>query len=138
MLLKNSKGMTARAFTLVVTKTTGTRYVVLASFIGALTEVKAIWATLVSPRSKIRTLPGYRHYATHPDLYYRTIKTRIARGIHHWTLYPEPGPDSPFLLLLDHDQGKSLTSGLTDLLNTHTLWPVLPHWGDLLWQRGIQ
>jgi hypothetical protein len=133
MLIKNPKGMTARLFALATTKADD---IALLSIVGAITEVKAIWASTLRTNANLHLLPRSRRIHGHPDLHYLTHKSTIAPGIHHWTLYPEPDPDAPFLLILDHPE-ILVHIYLTRILNHHTLWPIREEWADLLWQNGL-
>jgi hypothetical protein len=135
MRIKNRKGMEA-VLTAAVTTTHEPNTIVFASFIGAQTAVKAIWASILNRRSILQV--GHKSYCTgDPNVEYLTLKQSPAPGVHHWVMLPEPGPDALFLLMIPL-QGMTEQEQLVKLLNHHTLWPVKDEWASVLWERGAE
>lgn len=133
--IKNSKGMCTLATAAAITP--DDRKVVFLSIAGVQTAVKAIWASVVSRRSPLWVLGDYRAIRGDGDVDYLVVKQTLAPGIHHWVLYPEPGPTAPYLLLVPLN-GMDVEEQLVHLLNQHTLWPVKAEWGKTLWERGYK
>jgi hypothetical protein len=134
MKIKNRQGMEA-VLTAAVT-TDEARTIVFASIVGAQTAVKALWASILNRRTALH-ISGRRDYCFGDgDVEYVTIKQSPAPGVHHWVMYPEPGPEALFLLLVPL-QGMSEEEQLVRLLNQHTLWPVKDEWASELWERGV-
>jgi len=130
--IKNNKGMAA----LLIAAATTQQHLVFASFAGALTAVKAIWASIISRRSRlILTSSRYVNVTGDPNLQYITIKHSLAPRIYLWTVLPEPTSDAPIIPLLPLN-GVPREQQLISLLTDHTLWPVLPAWANTLWQDG--
>lgn len=128
MYVKNRKGMQAQLIAAATLENT----VAFLSIAGALTAVKAIWASVVSKRAVV----NIRHLSyTGGDFTYGCHKQKLAPGIWQWTLFPEPSPSAPYLLLIPFN-GMSAEDMLVQVLNRHTLWPVKEQWGKTLWTQG--
>ena len=131
-IIYNSKGMAAKSSYAIWNESN--QYVAL-DVLGAEVAVKAIWASVIARRSVLHVGNSYRTVTGDPDVDYRLVKQTLAPGVHHWVLYPEPGPTSPYLLLVPLD-GMTAQEQLVQVLNQHTLWPVKEEWGQVLWERG--
>ncbi len=130
--IENRKGMMVGATAVVVTPD---KRIAFLSIIGAQTAVKAIWASVLNRRAVLHVSGCRDYYYGDGDVEYVTLKQSPAPGVHHWVMYPEPGPSAPFLLLIP--LGMSKEEQLVELLNQHTLWPVKDEWGEMLWEKGI-
>ena len=130
--IKNSKGMMALCTAAAVTPD---HQIAFLSIAGAQVAVKAIWASVIARRSVLRIGNAYRAITGDAGVDYCLIKQTLAPGVHHWVLYPEPGPTAPYLLLVPLD-GMTAQEQLVHVLNHHTLWPVKEDWGRVLWERG--
>jgi len=130
--IKNRKGMMVGATAVVVTPD---KKIAFLSIIGAQTAVKAIWASVLNRRTLLHISGCRDYYYGNGDVEYVTLKQSPAPGVHHWVMYPEPGPSAPFLLFIPLGMRKE--EQLVELLNQHTLWPVKDEWGSTLWEKGI-
>ena len=131
--IKNNKGMTVPATAAAVTPDDRIAFL---SLVGALTAIKAVWASTISRRSPLFVTGRYRRLYGDGDVEYLVVKQTLAPGLYNWVLYPEPGPTAPYLLLVPL-RGMSAQEQLVHLLNQHTLWPVREEWAETLWERGL-
>ena len=129
--IKNRKGMEVGATSVVVTSD---KKIAFVSIVGAQTAVKAIWASVLNRRTLLHVSGSRDYYYGDDDVEYVTLKQSPAPGVHHWVMYPEPGPSAPFLLLIP--LGMSKEEQLVKMLNQHTLWPVKDEWAKVLWEQG--
>lgn len=131
--ITNNKGMMCPANGVVITPENKIAFL---SLVGAQTAVKAIWASVISRRSPLSISSCYKRFYGDGDVDYLVVKQTLAQGVHHWVLYPEPGPTAPYLLLIPLGE-MSAQEQLVHLLNHHTLWPVKQEWGETLWEKGV-
>jgi len=116
--------------------TTPQKTIAFLSIAGAMTAVKAIWASVISRKSPLHVSGNYRKWTGDSDVDYVVVKQSLDQGLHHWVLYPDPAT-SPYLLLLPMN-GTTPQDQLVEVLNRHTLWPVKAEWADALWEKGIE
>jgi len=131
--IKNNKGMMAPATAAAVTPDDRIAFL---SLVGALTAIKAVWASTISRRSPLSISGCHKWLYGDDDVEYLVVKRTLAPGLYNWVLYPEPGPTAPYLLLVPL-RGMSEQEQLIHLLNQHTLWPVREAWAETLWERGL-
>ncbi len=132
LTIKNRKGMSVGVTSAAVTPD---KRIAFLSIVGAQTAVKAIWASVLNRRALLHISGRGNYYYGDTDVEYVTLKQSPAPGVHHWVIYPEPGPSAPYLLLVP--LGMSKEEQLVNLLNQHTLWPVKDEWASTLWEQGI-
>ena len=131
MKIRNKDGMSVYAHAMAVTPNNTIAFL---SIVGALTAVKAIWASVISRKTPlyVDAYRKQRKYKGDGDVDYVVFKQSLEQGLHHWVLFPDPDT-APFLLLLPSN-GASPQELLVQGLNQHTLWPVKEEWADPLWE----
>ncbi|MCP4643656.1 MAG: hypothetical protein GY851_24630 [bacterium] len=132
LTIKNRKGMAVGITSAAVTPD---ERIAFLSIVGAQTAVKALWASVLNRRAALHISGRSNSYYGDDNVEYVTLKQSPAPGVHHWVMFPEPGPSAPYLLLVP--LGMSREEQLVKLLNQHTLWPVKDEWGSVLWEQGI-
>jgi hypothetical protein len=122
------------------------------SMVGSLTAVKAIWASLQAGRKL--SVAGSLHLVLSPHKKDKwvTIKGTLYNGrMRHWLIVKVPtlAMDYPVLpiwkfngngpeFITDPEQWEEADKHqiLVEYLRLYTLWPVLPEWGEALWEAG--
>ena len=133
--ISNNKGMAATATNVALTSE---RKVAFLTVAGALTAVKAIWASVISRRSPLGLRgPDCEAMTVYgdPNAEYVVEKYTLAPGLYQWMIMVEPLIDAPYYLLLPMND-KTPAAMLVEVLNRHTLWPAREDWGKLLLKRG--
>ena len=138
MKISNNKGMAAVAPAIAVTDEGKVAFALIA---GALTAVKAIWASLIGGRSPLELrggeVPRYGktvYGESGPSATYLTERYTLTEGLHQWLVMLEPLVDAPYYLLLP--TGATPQETLISVLDRHTLWPVRGAWSETLWELG--
>ena len=134
--IKNKQGMAALCTKAAVTDDDRIAFLAIA---GALTAVKAIWASVLNRKTPLFIGRSYKPHFGDRDVEYLVTKQSPAQGVHQWVMYPDPGPDAPYLVLIPLDfNGMDAEAQLVEVLNRHTLWPVKPEWSSVLWNLGVE
>ncbi len=103
---------------------------------GAHTAVKAIWASVLG--GSPLTPAGFARYKVlraDKEVGYALFKRMPLPNIHHYHLVVEPAVTAPYAVITSR-YGLSREDALACLLDAHTLYPVIPQWGDVLFAEG--
>lgn len=103
---------------------------------GSHTAVKAIWASLLG--GSPLTPAGFARYKVlraDKDVGYALFKSMPLPNIHHYHMVVEPAVTAPYAIITSR-YGLNREDALARLLDTHTLYPVTPQWGDVLFAEG--
>jgi hypothetical protein len=124
------------------------------SMVGSLTAVKAIWASIQGGKNV--QVAGNTWMTLSPDKQDKwiTIKGMLYGGkMRHWIMVrvPQLAMDYPILPIWKgngsglafipdpeqwEEQGDKART-LVEYLKLYTLWPVIPEWGEALWEAGM-
>jgi hypothetical protein len=139
-LIQNNQGMACQL--IAIAYGTGERYnkkrIHCLDVAGAITAVKAIWATLCSggPMKTYGINENYRQFRGDREARYRSFVSQPLPGVVHYHVVPDPRPESESFVIT------SLTSpsreeALYHVLRLYSPHPVLPGWGDALFELGL-
>jgi hypothetical protein len=105
---------------------------------GAVTAVKAIWASVCTggPMKTMGIGENYRAFRGDKEAKYRSFTSQPLPRVTHYHITVDPSTEAEYFILT------SLTSpskqiGLYDLLRLYTPHPVLPGWGEVLFELGL-
>jgi hypothetical protein len=105
---------------------------------GAITAVKAVWATLCSggPMKTFGIDQNYREFRGDREAKFRSFVSQPLPGVVHYHIVPDPRPESESFVIT------SLTSpsreeALYHVLRLYSPHPVLPGWGQALFELGL-
>ena len=99
---------------------------------GAVTAVKAIWATLCSggPMKTFGISANRRTFRGDKEAKYRSFVSQPLPRITHYHIVPSPRPEADHFILTSLTS-ESKESGLLNLLRLYSPHPVLPGWNAL-------
>jgi len=139
-LIQNNQGMACQLIAMAYgpDDSYNKRLVYALDIAGAITAVKAIWATLCSggPLKTYGINENYRQFRGDREARYRSFVSQPLPGVVHYHIVPDPRPESDSFVIT------SLTSpsreeALYHVLRLYSPHPVLPGWGQVLFELGL-
>jgi len=139
-IIKNNKGMACQLVAMAYGRDEARynrRVVYALDIAGAVTAVKAIWASLCSggPMKVYGIRDAYCTYRGDREAGYRAFVSQPLPGITHYHILPEPKGDGDYFLLTSLT-GESEADALYHVLRLYTPQPVLPEWARALFELG--
>ena len=139
-LIQNNKGMACPLMALAYGPgdSYNKKVIYAADLAGAITAVKALWASVCSG-SPIKTFgigANYRVFRGDKEAHYRSFVSQPLPNVTHYHVLPEPRADADYFVLTSLTC-ESKERGLYDTLRLYTPHPVLPDWSDKLFKLGI-
>ena len=140
--IKNSKGMSAQVVACSwgesPDESYGRKTLYSLDIAGAHTAVKAIWASVMNGSTlKPAGFARYKVLRAEKETDFLVIRRAVLPGVNHYHMVVEPKPTAPYLVITSQ-LGVSREEALARFLNIHTLYPVLPEWGDVLFGEGVR
>ena len=139
-LIQNSKGMAAQLIAIAFGE--GENYhkkvIYAIDLAGAITAVKAIWATTCSggPMKTFGIGENYRQFRGDKEAHYRSFVSQPLPHVAHYHIVPEPRPESDYFVITSLIS-ESKEQALYQTLRLYTPHPVLPGWGEPLFELGL-
>ena len=140
--IKNNKGMSAQVIACAYGDSPdegyGRKTLYSLDIAGAHTAVKAIWASVMNG-SPLKP-PGFARYKVlraEKETDFLVVKRTPLQQVHHYHIAVEPKPDAPYLVITSQ-LGVSREEALARYLATHTLYPAIPEWGEVLFGEGTR
>ncbi|MBN1936760.1 MAG: hypothetical protein JW934_19015 [Anaerolineae bacterium] len=105
---------------------------------GSHTAVKAIWASVLGG-SPLKPQGFAHHKVLRADQETDLLVVRRAAlpNVHHYHMVVEPKPTAIHMVITSQ-LDLSCEGVLARFLNTYTLYPVLPEWGEVLFGEGVK
>jgi len=140
--IKNNKGMSAQVIACAYDDDPqegyGRKRLYSLDIAGSHTAVKAIWASVLSGSPLTPSgFAGYKVLRGDKETKYLAMRSTPLPNINHYHIIVEPMPTATYLVITSQ-LGINREYALTRMLNTHTLYPVLPDWGDVLFDMGVK
>ena len=140
--VKNNKGMSAQVIACAYgnspDESYGRKTLYSLDVAGAHTAVKAIWASVMNGSAlKPAGFARYKVLRAEKETDFLVVRRTVLPGVNHYHMVVEPKPTAPYLVITSQ-LGVSREEALARYLNIHTLYPVLPEWGDVLFGEGVK
>ena len=140
-IIQNNKGMATRLIAVAYGPEGDDFYkrrIYALDIAGAVTAVKAIWATLCSggPIKTFGIGANRRTFRGDKEAKYRSFISQPLPRITHYHIVPGPRPEADYFVLTSLTS-EPKESGLLNLLRLYTPHPVLSGWGPALLELGV-
>ena len=139
-LIQNNQGMACQLIAIAYGQDDAynKRLIYALDIAGAITAVKAIWATLCSggPLKTYGINENYRQFRGDREAKYRSFVSQPLPGVVHYHVVPDPRPESDsFVITSLITESRELA--LYHVLRLYSPHPVLPGWGGALFELGL-
>ena len=140
--IKNNKGMSAQVIACAYGDSPdegyGRKTLYSLDIAGAHTAVKAIWASVMNGSPlKPQGFARYKVLRADKETDFLVVKRTPLQQVHHYHIAVEPKPDAPCLVITSQ-LGVSREEALARYLATHTIYPAIPEWGEVLFAEGTR
>lgn len=140
--IQNNKGMSAQVIACAYGDSTdegyGRKTLYSLDVAGSHTAVKAIWASVVNGSPlKPAGFARYKVLRADKEAEFLTVKSVPLEHVHHYHVVAAPKPTAPYLVLTSQ-LGVTREEALLRFLATYTLYPVIPGWEQVLFEKGSE